>query len=654
MVWTIGGAWTLLLLLQVLVTSPAAAVQLPVFLRGLISPLATVFTGKHKCSPSQVHLAVTGRPDEMRVMWKTHSRSCPTTVHYGETSLLGRPALPMQLQHRQGSVRSYSGEDMCASPARDYVYDTSALHDVVLSDLVPRKWYSYRVAHSKRIMRFQAPPPPGRKEGFQFLAYGDMGDPHHRQAKAPGAKGTVHYVRRDIMAGADMVVHVGDLSYANGREYVWNSFMDSIEPAASRAPYMVAVGNHEYDYTREGGRKESSVDPSGASDFHPGWGNYGNDSGGECGVSVVNRFTMPGSDLRSSLPLNSSTTTIGSLGRAAAADEAGLRSGTDAAMADTEQHRSNSLDFSSRRSGEMSSVSTAAATEQRHAEQQSVPNCNSNSSYGRSISSGHVAGKCQPQLQPLLTAASAAVAIVSSEMPAGTSEGTAVSSTQQRKRRRAANPPFWYSFDYGAVHFVAVSSEHDLRHSSDQAKWLRGDLGRVESCVTPWVVLLMHRPMYVVFPHKSNRVVAEHLRQQLEQTLNDFEVDLVLSGHVHSYARTCNVLDGNCIPLPDGGTTHITLGCGGHQLSDVNHQQPVWLEAAQLHYGYGRITVHDGYDLTFEYVRSMDGKVYDSKTFHNERADRLECFVGGTRNSSLLTSHSHVRGGTRGNATSAA
>jgi hypothetical protein len=35
-------------------------------------------------SCSQVHLAVTGRPDEMRVMWKTHSRSCPTKVHYGE------------------------------------------------------------------------------------------------------------------------------------------------------------------------------------------------------------------------------------------------------------------------------------------------------------------------------------------------------------------------------------------------------------------------------------------------------------------------------------------------------------------------------------------------------------------------------------------
>jgi hypothetical protein len=33
---------------------------------------------------------------------------------------------------------------------------------------------------------FQAPPPVGRKEGFTFLVYGDMGDPDHRKAKAPG------------------------------------------------------------------------------------------------------------------------------------------------------------------------------------------------------------------------------------------------------------------------------------------------------------------------------------------------------------------------------------------------------------------------------------------------------------------------------------
>ena len=50
--------------------------------------------------------------------------------------------------------------------------------------------------------------------------------------------------------------------------------------------------------------------------------------------------------------------------------------------------------------------------------------------------------------------------------------------------------------------------------------------------------------------------------------------------------------------------THITLGCGGHKLSDVNHDQPEWLAATYVGFGYGRITVHDGYELTFEFVRT--------------------------------------------------
>ena len=49
-------------------------------------------------------------------------------------------------------------------------------------------------------------------------------------------------MKRDVRAGADMVLHVGDVSYANGDPAIWDSFMDGIEPIASRVPYMIAVG----------------------------------------------------------------------------------------------------------------------------------------------------------------------------------------------------------------------------------------------------------------------------------------------------------------------------------------------------------------------------------------------------------------------------
>ena len=55
-------------------------------------------------------------------------------------------------------------------------------------------------------------------------------------------------------------------------------------------PYMVGIGNHEQDHSSGG-----SKDPSGApgEGWHPWWGNFGDDSGGECGVPMYYRFHMP-------------------------------------------------------------------------------------------------------------------------------------------------------------------------------------------------------------------------------------------------------------------------------------------------------------------------------------------------------------------------
>ena len=42
-------------------------------------------------------------------------------------------------------------------------------------------------------------------------------------------------------------------------------------------------------------------------------------------------------------------------------------------------------------------------------------------------------------------------------------------------------------------------------------QWLEWHLEGIDRCVTPWLVVGAHRPMYVVHPHKSNRIVAGQL-----------------------------------------------------------------------------------------------------------------------------------------------
>jgi len=44
---------------------------------------------------------------------------------------------------------------------------------------------------------------------------------------------------------AELILHVGDLSYADGNPHIWDSFLEGLQPFAASVPYMVAVGNHE-------------------------------------------------------------------------------------------------------------------------------------------------------------------------------------------------------------------------------------------------------------------------------------------------------------------------------------------------------------------------------------------------------------------------
>jgi acid phosphatase type 7 len=41
---------------------------------------------------------------------------------------------------------------------------------------------------------------------------------------------------------------IGDIAYARGHASLWEYFMEFIQPLASKLPFMVGIGNHEYDW----------------------------------------------------------------------------------------------------------------------------------------------------------------------------------------------------------------------------------------------------------------------------------------------------------------------------------------------------------------------------------------------------------------------
>lgn len=89
--------------------------------------------------PEHVHLALTGRGDEMRVMFVTHDGK-ENSVRYGLT----RRKMDRVVGTR---VFRYEREDMCDAPANDGVgwRDPGYIHDGVMTDLRNGKRYCYQV-----------------------------------------------------------------------------------------------------------------------------------------------------------------------------------------------------------------------------------------------------------------------------------------------------------------------------------------------------------------------------------------------------------------------------------------------------------------------------------------------------------------------------
>ena len=445
----------------------------------------------------------------MRVQWAASRTGCAVDVAYGAAggpSSSSTPPTPQAVARGQ-PAGTYAAGDMCASPANSAGGAIAPhFYEAVLTGLAPGRQHEYRFVSgdgraltSRRVSPtlFRAAPRKGPTAGAALIAFGDMGTASHPGGKCPGAAATAAAVARAVRAGAaTAVLHLGDVAYADGAPGAWDAFMDLVEPASAAAPWLVAAGNHDVGWTEEvsgvhgrGGASPPPADPTGAtSPYSPPWGNYGNDSGGECGVPLAARFRGAGPS------------------------------------------------------------------------------------------------------------------------PGGGGE-----------------PPFWYAGTHGPIHFIIVSTEHDLAPGSRQAAWLKSALHAVDRCVTPWLVVAGHRPLYVPFPHKSNREVGDHLRGFLEPLLEAHGVDLYISGHVHAYARTCNVWrGGQCVPRSVGGTTHVLAGTGGRKLSDIAGDQSDWLEAAAELWGFVRLDAGGGDALRLQFLSSEDGGVVDETTLlGSDRGQKL-------------------------------
>ena len=178
------------------------------------------------------------------------------------------------------------------------------------------------------------------------------------------------------------------------------------------------------------------------------------------------------------------------------------------------------------------------------------------------------------------------------------------------------NGVFWYSYSYGSVHTIVISSEHDLSVGSDQHRWLLHQLRGIDRDRTPWVILESHRPMYHSQMRSEELEVAIAMRYELEPLMYDFGVDLYLSGHAQTYLRTCGGLyESKC---GVGGPVHIAVGTMGARLNPSPMYKNTWTDSFAEERGYGRLTVHNATALHWEFVANIDGKTLDNVWIYKE------------------------------------
>lgn len=168
-------------------------------------------------TPTQIRLSWSASPKgTMTVVWQTNLPTETSLVEYGNTEKLDRRA---------------SGHTVT------YAYQTGIIHEASMEELEPGTRYLYRVGDPKgglsATYSFQTAPDSERD--FVFTAFGDHGVGSTSKAN----------VEQVLAEKPDFHLILGDLSYANGNQQVWDQWFEQIEPLSRMVPIMPALGNHD-------------------------------------------------------------------------------------------------------------------------------------------------------------------------------------------------------------------------------------------------------------------------------------------------------------------------------------------------------------------------------------------------------------------------
>ncbi|KAK4274811.1 hypothetical protein QN277_017983 [Acacia crassicarpa] len=188
--------------------------------------------------------------------------------------------------------------------------------------------------------------------------------------------------------------------------------------------------------------------------------------------------------------------------------------------------------------------------------------------------------------------------------------------------------PLWYSIKRASAYIIVVSTYSAVGKYTPQYKWLENEFAKVNRKETPWLIVLMHSPIYSSYV--THYMEGETMRVILEKWFVEYKVDVVFAGHVHAYERSerisniaYDIVNGLCKPINDqSAPVYITIGDGGNiedLATNMTEPQPKYSAFREASFGHGILDIKNRSHAYFSWHRNQDGYAVeaDSIWLHN-------------------------------------
>jgi phosphodiesterase/alkaline phosphatase D-like protein len=177
------------------------------------------------------------------------------------------------------------------------------------------------------------------------------------------------------------------------------------------------------------------------------------------------------------------------------------------------------------------------------------------------------------------------------------------------------DPEYYYTFHYGNAQFFMIDSNKDLAPGGEQYQWLEREL---KASKATWKFTCHHHPCFSSdeddygdrWKGKAPKGYAwgDRNAMQLVPLYEQYGVDIVFAGHIHSYERTWPILQ--MAINQKNGVRYIVSGGGGGGLEQAGPQRAWFTLHVQRGHHYCFASVQDR-TIQFK-AYDLEGRLFDT------------------------------------------